>query len=218
MRLPPVRAVTFDAGGTLIEPFPSVGQIYGEMAAEFGFHCKTADELNESFFRAWKNRQTFDYSRSHWEKLVEQTFDGPLPAGLFDAIYGRFKEASAWRVYDDVEETVTQLRQRGYKLAVISNWDERLLNLLEVLGIAKYLDHIVLSIQVGATKPSKPIFERALRLLGATPVEALHIGDSLSEDVAGAHACGMHSLLLDRTGNSAGAITSLRELLTLVKG
>jgi len=210
-----IKAVTFDAGGTLIEPFPSVGHVYAAVAAEFGLSDMTPEELNSSFTTAWKKRHPFDYSMAHWQKLVEQTFEAPLPKGLFERIYERFEKGSAWRVYKDVQETLRELRDRGLKLAVISNWDDRLLNLLQSLGIAQYLDATVLSVQVGATKPAAAIFQRTLQLLNVDASQALHVGDSYSEDIVGAEACGMQGVLLDCTGQAPGSISSLRELLRL---
>jgi len=99
-------------------------------------------------------------------KLVEECFSGVLPCRhlppqLFDALYERFAQPDVWRIYDDVHPTLQGLRQRGYRLGVISNWDERLHLLLERLDLSRYLDAVVLSSDVGATKPSPGFFQRA---------------------------------------------------------
>ncbi len=212
-----IKAVTFDAGGTLIEPWPSVGDVYARVAAEFG-HSLAPAKLNAAFSSAWKRRKEFDYSLPSWRHLVEQVFvlATPLPSALFDSLYQRFAEAGAWRIHSDVTETLQALRQRGYRMAVISNWDERLKALLANLRLNDYFEAIVVSVDVGATKPAPEIFKRALQLLNLAPVEVLHIGDSIEEDFAGAHDCGLSALLLDRSGKSKEALPSLENLLSLL--
>jgi putative hydrolase of the HAD superfamily len=64
------------------------------------------------------------------------------------------------------------------------------------------LDAVVTSAAVGARKPDGPIFARALELAGCEPDEALHVGDSLVEDGAGARAAGIRALLIDRSGGA----------------
>jgi phosphoglycolate phosphatase-like HAD superfamily hydrolase len=60
MNLKDIKAITFDVGGTLIEPFPSVGHIYAEIAAQHGHGKFSPEELNRRFVRAWKAQQGSD--------------------------------------------------------------------------------------------------------------------------------------------------------------
>ena len=69
---PRFQAITFDIGGTLIEPWPSVGHVYAEVAARFGLRAEPS-ELNRRFRDAWRSRQPFDHSRVAWFELVRQT-------------------------------------------------------------------------------------------------------------------------------------------------
>src|SRR5206468_3601936 len=71
-----IRAVTFDVGGTLIEPWPSVGHIYAEVAARHGMKGLSAVVLNRQFTAAWRARKIFNYARSEWAELVNETFRG----------------------------------------------------------------------------------------------------------------------------------------------
>src|SRR5439155_4202705 len=57
-----IKAITFDAGGTLLEPWPSVGAVYASVAVEFGFSDVSAAKLDAQFAKAWKNKEGFDYS------------------------------------------------------------------------------------------------------------------------------------------------------------
>jgi putative hydrolase of the HAD superfamily len=215
---PPISAVTFDVGGTLIEVWPSVGHLYAQVARRHGVKGLSADVLNTRFAAAWRAARQFTHSRSDWAGLVDATFRGladrPPSQTFFDELYIRFAPPDAWRVFDDVVPTLTALAARGFKLGVISNWDERLRPLLKRLKLADHFEAIVVSREVGACKPSRAIFHHAVQKLGLPPEAVLHVGDSLSMDVRGARAAGLSALLLQRTAGAAkaGQIKSLQEL------
>jgi putative hydrolase of the HAD superfamily len=213
-----IQAVTFDVGGTLIRPWPSVGHVYGEVAARHGHSNITPEILNRQFAAAWRAKKGFDHSRPAWLALVKATFAGCLDKAavqrLFGEIYDCFAAPEAWRIFDDVQPTLQTLRDCGFKLGIISNWDERLRPLLARLELDAYFDLIVISAEVGFAKPSCQIFQRAVPLLGVPPGSIVHVGDSLEEDVAGATAAGLHGLLLERAARrrESAAIRTLAEL------
>jgi len=211
-----IKVITFDVGGTLIDPFPSVGQVYASVARESNFPCPPPHELTATFSKVWKNKVGFDYSVNAWASLVDEVFGTTLPPNVFQAMYDRFKKADAWMIYPDVRSTLQALRDRGYRIAVISNWDDRLPPLLDALGLGEFFEPVVLSVHAGATKPSPQIYKRALSLLNAEASAVLHIGDSLEEDVNGAQAVGMQALLLDRKGSGNNSIRTLESILPLL--
>lgn len=218
-----IRAITFDVGGTLIEPWPSVGHIYAEVAAQFGLHGIEPEALNRGFVRTWRERRAFDYSRKAWRELVEKTFAGLVPeppsAECFSAIYEHFAHAHAWRVFDDVADALTAVRRLGLKAGLISNWDERLRPLLDQLGLAGCFDAVTISCEAGHTKPSREIFRHCAAQLAQPEDCILHIGDSESEDVAGAKAAGMRALLLDRrSAPGKGRVASLTQAVESLGG
>ena len=79
-------------------------------------------------------------------------------------------------------------------------WDE----LAASLGLMEFLDFTVTSGEVGAEKPSPPIFLKALDKAGASPEESIHVGDQLTSDIEGAEGVGINPVLLDRDGNHRG--------------
>lgn len=206
-----IRAVTFDAGGTLLEPWPSVGAVYAAVAAEHGWRDLSAAQLDVNFVSAWRANADFDYSTDAWRQIVEESFAGLVNRGavhgFFDDLYARFAEPDCWRVYPDVRPALDQLRRRGLRLAVISNWDLRLGPLLNRLGLADYFDAVVISAEVGATKPSARIFEEAASRLRFGASEILHVGDAGLEDLNGARAAGFAALRIDRRSISADQST-----------
>ncbi len=223
MELPEnIAAVTFDAGGTLIEPSPSVGHVYAAVAAEHGHpNCDPA-RLNRSFREAWRAKKGFDYSKLAWAEIVAATFAAPDSAAervdFFEALYERFAQPSAWRIYDDVVPCLAWLREHSFRIGLISNWDERLAPLLRRLGLARYFQATLISFEFGFHKPDRELFDEAARKLALSPSHILHVGDSAAEDYGGATAAGFSALLLRRDGSASGVetISSLAEIPALL--
>ena len=111
-----IKAVTFDVGGTLIRPWPSVGHVYAEVASRHGCANVAAETLNTHFATAWRAKKNFDHSRRAWLDLVEKTFAGLVDQGVvkefFNDLYDRFSQPRAWQVFDDVYPTLDALRKR----------------------------------------------------------------------------------------------------------
>ena len=204
------KAVFFDAGGTLLHPYPSVGEIYFEVASRYG--CRTPAGVLESKFRdAWLKRDGIGNLASHsnekverdwWKNLVFEVFSETLPGQNFEKffaeLYDLFAQPQVWRLYPGVHELLENLKNQKKRLAIISNWDSRLFKICAGLDIEKYFDFILASAVFGASKPSPLIFQEALRRTGVLPHEAVHIGDSLADDIHGAHQVGIHAIHIDR--------------------
>ena len=212
-----VSAITFDVGGTLIEPWPSVGHVYAEVAARHGVRAEP-EELTDRFVDAWNRKENFNYSQDDWAGLVDATFAGlttTLPSqSFFDELYLRFAEPDCWCVYEDVIPALTVLHERNVRLAVISNWDIRLRPLLQALDLADWFEVIHVSSELGSTKPDRRIFQAAIDSFGLSAAQILHVGDSEIEDHRGAMAAGMQSRWLCRDCNKllAHTINSLSSL------
>ena len=213
-----IKAVTFDIGGTLIEPWPSVGHVYAEVAARHGADGLSPTLLNTRFKAAWRSRNSINDTRAGWEELVREVFSGLVAparhAALFAELYERFAQADAWRIFDDVLPTLEMLVSRGIRLGAISNWDERLRTLLRRLRLDDYFEVIVVSCETGFAKPSPEIFEHAAAKLGLPPASILHVGDSLEMDVRGATSAGFRAARIRRATDDAleGDLCSLGEL------
>jgi putative hydrolase of the HAD superfamily len=212
-----IKAISFDVGGTLIEPWPSVGHIYAEVAARHGLKNLSAEQLNARFKAAWRARQNFRHSRNEWDELVTEVFGGSTPPGFFAELYERFAEPDAWRIYDDVVPTLDLLAARNIRLAIISNWDERLRPLLHKLKLERYFEAFAISLEIGFPKPAPVIFQHAAKELNLPPSSILHVGDSPEMDVAGATAAGFQAVQIHRhtTAENSG-LHSLAELAAII--
>ena len=111
----------------------------------------------------------------------------------------------------DARPALSGLRKRGLTLVCVSNWDYALPRVLGDAGLAELLDGVVTSAGAGARKPDPAIFRAALAVAGCEPAEALHVGDTPEEDVAGARAAGIPAVLLDRRGGT-GDVASLADI------
>ena len=215
-----VRAITFDIGGTLITPWPSVGHIYAEVAAVHGHARLAPDLLNQRFAKAWKARKDFQHTEAQWAELVDATFLGLINAipsrTFFPQLFQRFAQPNAWRIFDDVRPALDALRSQGVRLGAISNWDQRLRPLLTGLRLADYFECLVISCEIGCSKPARAAFDHAAKLLALAPGTLLHIGDSPEMDVQGARAAGFAALLLDRSAREA-SLGTIRSLVDLPK-
>lgn len=222
MSTPKIQAISFDVGGTLISPQPSVGDIYASVTERQTPYKLDPQELNRRFLEAWRERDHFEHSRECWADLVDEIFDGlldtPPSKSFFPYLYGEFAKSSSWKIHDDVLPTLDELASSGIPLAIVSNWDERLRPLLVSLGLSGYFETILISSEVYFSKPSNVIFDHLIRNLGLPAASILHVGDSVSEDVIGARGAGLQTALIDRAGpNSPGRIASLSELTALLE-
>jgi putative hydrolase of the HAD superfamily len=146
--------------------------------------------------------------------LTEQ----PPSQTFFPELHQRFSEPGAWRIYEDVLPALKTLGARGFRLGVISNWDDRLRPLLGRLGLANHFQTIVVSCEAGAAKPAPAIFQKAARQLGVEETAVLHVGDSLEMDLQAAQSAGWSAVQIIRKGVRVGdwQVASLLDLTTLI--
>jgi putative hydrolase of the HAD superfamily len=198
-------AVLLDALGTLIElerPWPHLtaelaarGVVVSEdaareaMLAEMAYYRAHHDEAKD-----WPSLKDL---RRRCAAVVQDSLGTPLPLGdVQDALLA----AVRFRAYPEVPAVLARLRAGGARLAVVSNWDVSLHDVLERTQLRALVDRVVISAELGAAKPDPAIFRAALERLGASAGEAVHVGDSVEHDVAGACAAGIEAILVARDG------------------
>ena len=134
------------------------------MAARQGVQV-APDAINGQFLNAWKARGNFSYTKEAWAEIVDQSFAGlttTLPSQtFFDELYDEFATLKPWKVFTDVSATLAELKNRKVRVAVVSNWDNRLRTLLESLELANEFEVIIVSAEIGHTKPAPEIFQAA---------------------------------------------------------
>ena len=216
-----VKALSFDAVGTLFYLTSSAGHHYALVAREVGLNLDV-DQLDRAFVAAWNqmparppiDRPRDDDDKGWWRGLVDLVLDQAAPSlqeidrdNFFEIAYDHFAEPGVWKLYPEVIEVLERLRTQ-FQFAVISNFDGRLRFILEHLGASKFFQHVFTSSELGADKPDPEIFYRALRSMKLQPNEILHVGDDPERDWKAATAAGLSIFKLERPKKS------LRDLLT----
>ena len=219
-----LKAIFFDAVGTLFRLTKTVGDHYAYVGREVGLDLNPQN-LERAFHAAWEKmpqRAAIDGPRENddkgwWRELVDLVLEQAAPAlsefdrdNFFEIAYEHFAEAGVWEIYPEVSGVLEQLRRR-FQLVVISNFDGRLRFILQHLGISKFFSHVFISSELGADKPDPEIYRRALKLIDRKPTEVLHVGDDSQRDWEAASAAGLSVFRLDRPKNS------LRDLLTILE-
>ncbi|HXM74340.1 MAG TPA: HAD-IA family hydrolase [Chthoniobacterales bacterium] len=218
-----IKAIFFDAVGTLFYLTKTVGDHYALVGKEVGLSLD-AQELDRAFFAAWKQmppRAAIDGPRENddkdwWRQLVDLIFKEVAPSiseldrdNFFEIAYEHFAEAGVWELYPEVVDVLENLRPQ-FQLAVVSNFDGRLRMILEHLGISKFFSHVFVSSEIGADKPDPEIFWGALKFINLKPAQVMHVGDDPTRDWRAAAAAGLSIFELDRPKNS------LRDLLPML--
>lgn len=200
---PVTRCVLLDALGTLVELEPpwlhlagaSSEPLEGAFRAEMAYYREHSDEGHDPDSLADLRRRS---ARVLSDELGRKVAVEEMMAAI------RFT------AYPDVAPALAELRALGMRLVCLSNWDYSLPDVLARVGLADALDGVVTSAAVGARKPDPRLFEAALEVAGCAADEALHVGDTPTEDVEGAKAAGIRALLIDRDGG--GDIESMRAI------
>ncbi len=214
-----IRAVFFDAAGTLIHLPRGVGWHYREIAARHGLaldEARLTTAFTAAFCAAAPRVSTGGVSRPDddkgwWRMLVRRVITDcgadPNEAAfslMFEDLYAHFAEPGIWALYPEAEAVLAALHGR-YRLAVVSNFDRRLYPVLEHLGVSHYFDKIMISSEIGADKPDPRIYRAALAALRLEPAEAVHAGDDPEQDWRAAAAAGLQVYRVERpTSTLAG--------------
>lgn len=229
------EAVFFDVGSTLLYPSPSVAEAFVSVARERGHdvrleevepHMAAVDDFYEREYARdgdfWCSHERSARIWLDMYALLARLVGLEEDAEAIGArVHACFCKASHWAFYDDVRGCLSALRESGYRLGVISNWDAGLEGLLDDLGLRSCFDDVVASAAVGCRKPDRAVFETALARMGVSADAAVHVGDLPEADGAAA-AVGITPVIVDRHGLHVSCpyrrIESLVELPSLLEG
>ncbi len=162
------------------------------------------------------------HDASRWEIYVELLLTGVgIPPRACPEIFQRLQEEHRQRnLWEEpipgTYEALKTLQKMGFRLAVVSNADGRVAQLLESVDLAAPFEQIFDSEILGIEKPDPGIFQSVLKSLRLRPEEVVHVGDLYHVDVQGARAAGIHPVLVDPTGShplgDCDRVSDLQEL------
>jgi putative hydrolase of the HAD superfamily len=225
-----LRAVTLDAAGTLLRVQRPVGETYAGLAARHGIPVSAA-AIGRAFRTVFPRMSPLAFGtadaaarmrqeRDWWRTLVRSCLGahGQHPAfgAFFDELFEHYRHGSAWALYPDVRPVLDALDAACVPVAVVSNFDSRLHQVLDELGVYARFRQVVCSSEAGAAKPAPAIFATACRALRVTPEQALHVGDDRRADLEGARSAGLDALWLRRDDHVPGDRDSVPDLTGLL--
>ncbi len=205
--------MTLDALGTLVELEDPYARLAHELAARGApvptETARTALRLEMAHYREHhdiaSDRAGLARLRADCTEVLRRALPAPASGLSHDELLYALLAALRFRPFPEVPGVLRELREAGAALVVVSNWDVSLHDVMERVGLRDLVDGVLTSAEVGEAKPGGAMFRAALDIAGARPADALHVGDSIEHDVAGALATGMRAVLVDRDGE-AGAV------------
>jgi putative hydrolase of the HAD superfamily len=215
-----IRWVLFDAVGTLMYADPPVAEVYHEVGGRYGSRLCVREI--DTRFRAALARPGHgsvtneSWERERWRLIVRETIvDIPhrLDA-VFEELWHHFAQPRHWRLYDDVPGAVSELARRGFQLGIASNFDRRLIEIVQGHPPLSVFTAVFPASAVGYTKPTPAFFREIEKRLGVPPEQVALVGDDEASDAQGAIAAGWRAVRLNRSGTATvGEICSLTELI-----
>lgn len=229
-----IKAVFFDAADTLFYIREGLGKTYSEPAKKYGVN-PSPEELKKSFSKHFSAAPPLAFSevdsaerkkleKKWWFDVVKNVYSD---LGMFENFEDYFDDlfeifrTSAWEIFPETREVLTYLKEKDYRLVVVSNFDSRVYDVCKSLEIYDYFDDYVISSEAGYAKPDTEIFQIALSNNGITPDECIHFGDNYVNDYISPVTIGMNAVFLDRKGkyrnnDSVNSIKDLNEIKELL--
>ena len=211
-----IEAVLLDAFGTLVTIEPPGPHLRSELAAR---GVSVGEAAAASAFRAeigyylahhleGCDAPSLERLRDRCAEVIVAALDAPVELPIARAAMLASIRFSA---FGDAAPALRDLRRRGLRLVVASNWDVSLAEVLERAGLGELVDGVVASAEVGAPKPARELFDAALERAGVGASRALHVGDSIAGDVEGARAAGLRAVLIERPDPLGASVRALAE-------
>jgi putative hydrolase of the HAD superfamily len=221
-----IQVVFLDAAGTLFHVRGSVADVYLQYGEKYGLKRTPAmiEAVNAAFTRAFRDapapvfhvsdpREIKRSERLWWFDVFHNVF---YRVGMFDGFDEYFEEVfqafdgpAHWVLYPETLSVLKGLKSQGYELGIISNFDSRLFTILRALGLSEFFQTVTLSTLAHAAKPGAQIFRVALEKHAVDPDDAVHVGDSVKDDLEGARMAGLHPVLLNRAAGRQPEVSAI---------
>ena len=220
-----IRAVFFDAVGTLLFPRVPVSRTYAEHACRHGGEI-TEEHVRSAFRTAFARQEALDRAagwrtdeareRARWRAIVAEVLPGADSDACFEGLWEWFSTPAAWAVSSEAGDVLRTLAERGLVLGIGSNFDSRLLPLVDAFPeLAPVRGRVVISSLVGRRKPAPQFFAALVEAAGCERDRVLYVGDDERNDLRGATAAGLRAVHLDPAVKDPGPdrVRRLRDLI-----
>ena len=216
-----IKAVLFDLGGTLIHFEGPWNEVMSSANQELVKYLKDEGlNLHEKQFLATLERRLGEYYAQREAEFIEYTTANVLRDLLLELGFKNITQdflrpalnrlyavsQAHWKREDDAVSTLSQLRDRGLRMAIISNAsdDADVQTLVDNAGLRDFFEVILSSAHAGIRKPNPVIFQKALSSLEISAAEAAMVGDTLGADILGARNAGIYSIWITRRADTPG--------------
>ncbi len=225
-----LRAIFFDAVGTLLLPARPIAEVYAEIGNRHGSRLDTS-VIDERFRRAFVREDLADRQmewctseereRRRWRSIVSAVFDDVRDGEVcFQELFDHFAHPQSWRVAPGAGDLLRELSAKGFVLGMASNYDRRLRSVVAGFADLAPLRHLVISSEVRYRKPAGAFFDAVTTAAECSPKETLFVGDDVANDYAAAEAAGLQSILVDphnrHAVNVARRVTKLDDVMVFV--
>jgi putative hydrolase of the HAD superfamily len=227
MMPPDIRAVVFDAVGTVIHPEPTAPVVYATIGQRHGSllephtivpRFRSAFQHEEALDRAAGWRTSEDRERQRWQRIVAGVLiDVPDKDACFRELFDHFSRPQAWQLDPDIAIVLAELADRKLVLSLASNYDRRLRTVIAGLPALAAAHHVVISSEVGWRKPASQFYTALCAQLRLAPTEVLFVGDDFTNDYVGAREAGLAALLYDPQGKARVPLQRIRRLVELLR-
>jgi len=197
--------VFLDAGDTFIYAYPTLYEAIRDCWRTQGSDIEI-QTIQEEVGRYLKRNPPADlntqekfthYFRTLYREMLESlSYPGVVECGM-ETLWAEWETGKRLRLFEDALPALIRLRDAGFALGTVSNWDETFESVLERLGVAGLFQVILASCRIGIAKPNRGIFERALSAAGALPEQSWFLGDQPEVDTQPARILGMKTILVN---------------------
>jgi putative hydrolase of the HAD superfamily len=214
-----IRAVLFDAVGTLITPTTPVAEVYGDVGRRHGSRRDAKDiaarfpaALRAADVSQGRSDERIEFDR--WRAVVGHVFDDlPETEALFQELWANFAKPQSWQLVPRSVELLDGLMAAEYAVGVASNFDARLRSVLSGPNRVSEAVKLFISSDLGWQKPHAGYFRAVERALGLSPHELLLIGDDWGNDVCGGQNAGWQTIWVSPTASAdTPRVATLAEL------
>jgi putative hydrolase of the HAD superfamily len=230
-----LSGVCFDATGTLIETAENVGEVYRRLALDFGVDLP-AWRIEDAFGRILRQAparkctgDSFEVRRRNemewWFDRIRETFQATDSTARFEdfpafarVLFENYRSADAWRLRRGARPMLLEFRRRGMPLAIVSNFDHRLPEILEGLDISSFFEFLAIPSTVGKAKPHRAPFAAAARnmTLSSDSLDCLaYVGDDTRPTLRAIKQLGLTVLDVTKVEDLSGLPDRLTTTATL---
>lgn len=211
------KLIIFDVGDTLMEPYPSRGHVYAELAYKYGYNLDPVKvEANyHELYDEWEKEKLLSdftiksteelrrklYSKLNSDILIKSGFPkskGAIALEIGTKIYDEItSNPKIWRVNNGVVEFLEFLKSHNKMVAILDNWNHNLHSFIKKSELSSFFDVIVSGGEENIRKPDQKIFAKVLDTTGINATDSLYIGNRYIDDVIGPQKAGITPLLYD---------------------